>query len=353
MLGHDVNPRSVANNPPPLPLVPEFLKESKRTKKKRKNKSKPNKWADKCMYAELLELAADDPWSSSMHTPNDGLPSDLESAWVAVCPVPVGKRCLAVTHQSSGIPGNAPNTTLRSRLLGKVLIQRFPSVLPPLTILDCILDNKWRENGILHILDVVKWKGQDVSDCEASFRFWWRDTRLTELAQSSPPVIPSSASSLSESNRQPQYVFPYPTTFLPIPYHTDTTLSTLLTQIIPFARSVRAITVDIPAHPPGSTAVESSMDIDNQSGPAKLQATKMPVSMNIVPDGLLLYVAEASYEAGNSPLSSWIPITRKNHVPVDSPPPVVSDRPLDLFQRLIQRRVQQAGSHKAVTDMEM
>ena len=64
----------------------------------------------------------------------------------------------------------APNTTLRSRLLGKVLIQRFPSVLPPLTILDCILDNKWRENGILHILDVVKWKGQDVSDCEASFR---------------------------------------------------------------------------------------------------------------------------------------------------------------------------------------
>ena len=35
----------------------------------------------------------------------DGLPEDLESGWVAVAPVPVGKRCLAVTHQSSGIVG--------------------------------------------------------------------------------------------------------------------------------------------------------------------------------------------------------------------------------------------------------
>ena len=77
------------------------------------------------------------------------------------------------------------------------------------------------------------------------------------------------------------------------------------------------------------------MDIDNPSGQAKLPAVKIPVSMNIAPDGLLLYVAEASYDAGNSPLSSWIPITRNNedHVPLNSPPPVASDRPLDLFQR--------------------
>jgi snurportin-1 len=69
---------------------------------------------------------------------------------------------------------------------------RFPSALPPLTILygiplllefqcgielvfflfarDCILDNNWRENGILHILDVLKWKGQDIADCETPFR---------------------------------------------------------------------------------------------------------------------------------------------------------------------------------------
>ena len=57
------------------------------------------------MYAELLEMSADAPWSSPDGTLNDGLPNDLESAWVAVAPVPVGKRCLAVTHQSSGVAG--------------------------------------------------------------------------------------------------------------------------------------------------------------------------------------------------------------------------------------------------------
>jgi hypothetical protein len=47
---------------------------------------------------------------------------------------------------------------------------RFPSPLPSDTVLDCILDQNWRENGILHVLDVIKWKGQDIADCESSFR---------------------------------------------------------------------------------------------------------------------------------------------------------------------------------------
>ena len=64
----------------------------------------------------------------------------------------------------------AANTTIRSRLLGKSLIPRFPSPLPPLTVLDCILDANWRDNGIIHVLDVVRWKGQDIGDCEAPFR---------------------------------------------------------------------------------------------------------------------------------------------------------------------------------------
>ena len=63
-----------------------------------------------------------------------------------------------------------PNTTIRSRVLGKPLIPRFPSPLPSDTVLDCILDQNWKENGILHVLDVLKWKGQDIADCESSFR---------------------------------------------------------------------------------------------------------------------------------------------------------------------------------------
>lgn len=172
-------------------------KRGKNNGKRRANKA--SKWADRCMYAELLEMCSDEPWSRGDtndvygnkledYERVDGLPRDLETGWVAVAPVPVGKRCLAVTQQSAGVAGvgmsflfiesllvlpyscSVPNTTLRSRLLGKSLLARFPSALPPLTVLDCILDANWKENGILHVLDVVRWKGQDVGDCEAGFR---------------------------------------------------------------------------------------------------------------------------------------------------------------------------------------
>lgn len=46
----------------------------------------------------------------------------------------------------------------------------FPSPLPPATVLDCILDENWKTNGLLHILDIIRWKGQEVGDCEANFR---------------------------------------------------------------------------------------------------------------------------------------------------------------------------------------
>lgn len=192
MLDPGITPNAISSfqyvSFPPL-ADPQTLQKETKSKSKRKSKkrsSKTGKWADKCMYAELLEMSSDAPWCSPDGTVNDGLPNDLESAWVAVAPVPVGKRCLAVTHGSSGVAEVGgllnqfaitapydilvPNTTLRSRLLGKMLMSRFPSTLPPLTILDCILDANWTDNGILHVLDVIKWKGQDVGDCEASFR---------------------------------------------------------------------------------------------------------------------------------------------------------------------------------------
>jgi snurportin-1 len=63
-----------------------------------------------------------------------------------------------------------PNTILRSRLVGKHLLPPFPSILPSNTVLDCILDEHWQQTGILHVLDVLKWKGQDIADCETAFR---------------------------------------------------------------------------------------------------------------------------------------------------------------------------------------
>ncbi|KAF9459115.1 hypothetical protein BDZ94DRAFT_1200025 [Collybia nuda] len=362
MLEHNVTPDSVID---PIKLPQFQIREAqkdgfRKSKKKRKNRNnKTSKWADKCMYAELLEMAPDDPWST-IGSNNDGLPNDLESGWVAVGPVPVGKRCLAVTHQSSGIAGVAPNTTLRSRLLGKLLIQRFPSNLPPLTILDCILDSNWRHNGILHVLDVVKWKGQDVGDCETPFRLWWRDTRLTELAQSTPLVIPPTASAITQ-NGPPQYQFPYPTTFLPIPYHTDTTLSALSDHVIPFARSSRSINVNVPTLEAPSP-IEGSMEIDTASRLTNAPVSLVSVSTSVPSDGLLLYVAEASYEAGTSPLSSWIPITNHSddHSVENKSPQTSSSNsegPLDVFQRLVEWRLSnrkpQRSRHEVTMDMEI
>ena len=89
----------------------------KKSKSKRKGKArgggnrqrqsmKPNnKWADKCMYAELLEMTEDTSMVGLDDSSVDGVPGDIESAWVAVTPVPVGKRCLAITHAPSGIAG--------------------------------------------------------------------------------------------------------------------------------------------------------------------------------------------------------------------------------------------------------
>ncbi|KAF9522708.1 hypothetical protein CPB83DRAFT_911134 [Crepidotus variabilis] len=388
--------------------------------KKYKNKrrtNKPSKWADKCMYAELLEMLSDDqPWpihGIATDDEYDGLPKDLESGWVAVAPVPAGKRCLAVTHQSAGVVGIAPNTTLRSRLLGKTLIQRFPSSLPPLTILDCILDENWRDNGILHVLDVVKWKGQDVGDCEAGFRFWWRDTRLAELTPTHPPSTVSHPHFVAVDNTSStgehgfKYRFPYPTTFVPIPFHTDTTLPSFNDSILPAARTIRAVDVVIPVAPTTlSNPISDESGMDFESAPTGTAFTfKAPIlgvdpaiptssqrpsptqplsflppsegpppmthqQARIRPDGLLLYVSEASYEPGTSPLSSWVPIVgyddqeslTENHPEnkekgkqrkVQKAWDPHHNGPLALFQRLVSKRLTNRPGTVTSIDIEM
>jgi len=68
-------------------------------------KQKKNQWADRCMYAELLELNPG-PALNPQIDAEDGLPDDLDTgAWIVISGVPMGKRCLAVTYASSGIAG--------------------------------------------------------------------------------------------------------------------------------------------------------------------------------------------------------------------------------------------------------
>ncbi|KAK7021934.1 hypothetical protein VNI00_017163 [Paramarasmius palmivorus] len=331
-------------SPTTSPVLSNLLDTSSKKKKKGKrkkattrvggNRNQPSKWADKCMYAELLEMNDGNTWPMSE---GDGLPDDLETGWVAVGPVPVGKRCLAITRESpvnngvGSLPAldvfdsNSsdhvePNTTIRSRLQGKPLLPWFPSNLPPSTVLDCILDENWRDNGILHVLDVLQWKGRDIADCETPFRFWWRDTRLGELTRMPPPTQTTSSSSAS-------YQFAYPTTMLPIPYHTDTTFRSLLQLIIPSARSDRAVGIDIP----NNVDVSDEMQVDSASADVPISS----VSTTVASDGLLLYVSEACYESGTSPLSSWIPLKGYGEESMQA------SSPLDRFERLIRRRSQQ------------
>ena len=250
-----------------------------------------------------------------------------------------------------------------------MLLPRFPSSLPPLTVLDCILDVSWRTNGILHVLDVIKWKGQDIADCETPFRysvvqwgsshthrihrFWWRDTRLAELPKFAPPStvfsFASSADAQQSVSQPSSYNFQYPTSFIPIPYHTDTTLSMLHSHIVPLARSTREILVDIPTSTPFQFLPSSDSAMSVDSGADHSGLTTVPV--HVTSDGLLLYVSHASYEEGISPLSCWIPI-RPMAIPGDQEADNTkqeSNGPLDLFQRYVYVGLPGAVSDNQVT----
>lgn len=80
------------------------------------------------------------------------------------------------------------------------------------------------------------------------------------------------------------------------------------------------------------------MEVDTTLRLTNAPASLVSVSTSVSSDGLLLYVAEASYEAGTSPLSSWIPITNYSddhgeQKTITQAPLGNSEGPLDVFQR--------------------
>ncbi|KAH8999813.1 hypothetical protein EDB86DRAFT_3101449 [Lactarius hatsudake] len=143
----------------------------------------------------------------------------------------------------------------------------------------------------------------------------WRDTRLSELppsyppTMSAPPPIPTTQASAQTSDLPGGFRFSYPTTFLLVPCFTDTTFAHLLGTVIPRARS--SYRTQSPGHAP-------------RASQAEIQA-----------DGLLLYVAQAIYEPGTSPLSSWVPLAS----PAADGASTETSSPLDVFERLVKRRV--------------
>lgn len=154
------------------------------------------------------------------------------------------------------------------------------------------------------------------------------------MAELLPSPAPSMLTATSKSaddptsplNSQSRYQFPYPNTLVPVPYHTDTSLLNLRSQLIPLARSSRAVPVNLPlsvADGDGDMVIDAIDDAQHPVHSANLAVT-------ISSDGLLLYVAEATYEPGTSPLSSWIPVAYSDDDSMDGP---TVRRPLDRFER--------------------
>ena len=157
-----------------------------------------------------------------------------------------------------------------------------------------------------------------------AYRFWWRDTRLSELSNSPPP---SSEAEPTSS----QYRFSYPTTLLPIPYHTDLSLSHLSATLVPLSRSTRNISISVPIQVPLLNADDMKVEIVGTSTKVELRTEKAQVKS----DGMLLYVAQATYEPGTSPLSLWIPIRSysKDAMAMESSRGSTTEDPLDTFER--------------------
>ena len=193
----------------------------------------PPKASGKGSYSNRL-MFAEEP---------DPLPSGIGEEWVALGPLPKGKRCLAVVNKPQHA-GAQPTMTLYSRKEGKPIAIwpspcerkssvtesppevdmpmqgeeqdkenagkkktarqrriRFPAPpgLPPGTELDCILPSHYQSQeqqqqstsceyaGVLFILDVLTWARRSFEDFDTEFRQYWRDARLAELPT---PVVP-------------------------------------------------------------------------------------------------------------------------------------------------------------------
>lgn len=179
-------------------------------------------------------------------------------------------------------------------------------------------------------------------------RFWWRDTRLAELPKFAPPstaFLFTTSPEAQQSVSQPStYNFQYPTSFIPIPYHMDTTLPVLHSHIVPLARSTRELLVDIPTSIPFQCPASSDSAMSIDFGADHSRPATLPV--HLISDGLLLYVSHASYEEGISPLSCWIP-ARPVTIPGEHETCDMEQKnsPLDLFQRYVCVSVYSAASN--------
>ncbi|ORX84094.1 hypothetical protein BCR32DRAFT_291588 [Anaeromyces robustus] len=133
----------------------------KKKKKNKRNKKKINKFKNQLMISEkLIEI-----------------PEDFKTNWIAV-KIPDGISCLVISFNGITI----------SRRNDGTILEKFYSNIPggsPLSkdfqnysILDCIYNDDIKA---YYVKDIMCWKGYPTYDCEAEFRFFWIQTKLSEI----------------------------------------------------------------------------------------------------------------------------------------------------------------------------
>lgn len=187
---------------------------------------------------------------------------------------------------------------------------------------------------------------------------------MQELLATDPNTISEFAWTTAQPNGESATIsstaFPYPITFVPIPHHSDMSLSNLFSVIIPMARSPRTISI-IPRRPPLSSNIEGEMEVDAQSIVAADGGDVQRIEVQVQSEGLLLYFGQAAYEPGTSPLSTWVPIQFEGIAALDLFERCVhgyfSVMCVDVDRagcsRLVQRRLQAGVSGVGGNEVEM
>lgn len=107
-------------------------------------------------------------------------------------------------------------------------------------------------------------------DCEASFRFWWRDAKMSELT---PQPLPSSTTLLCSSIGA-----------------WNTFSKAQVCEIADKMCTTSSATTQVIARSENNTSSQA------------------PLSINYECDGLLFYLKSATYESGESVLAGWVPL---------------------------------------------
>lgn len=131
--------------------------------------------------------------------------------------------------------------------------------------------------------------------------------RLSELPTWPLPPPHKSSFSNVDPSKHFEYHFPYPTTLIPIPYLAPTTFERILGELVTSARGGRIVRLKLPMLSP---VIKNDEEMDVESSYEKKKWAVEEIQdkdVDISSDGLLLYVGEASYESGESPLSVWVP----------------------------------------------